>query len=69
MARTTRATISAAERGQGGLSARILLDLLRVYGCALRIGPVSRNPEHDAMLAESVSPTPLVPPCPAIRTR
>ena len=66
-ANTTRPTISAAERGQGGLSARTLLNLLDTYGCALRIGVHREDEAHLAVLSDAVSATPLVPRCPATR--
>lgn len=64
---TTRPTISAAERGQGGLSVRTLLSLLEVYGRALRIGVPREDEAHLRVLSDAVSPTPLVPRWPATR--
>lgn len=67
LASTTRPTISAAERGHGGLSARTLLSLLEVYGCAMRIGQPRQDEAHLSVLSDAISATPLVPRCPATR--
>ena len=51
----TRATISSAERGQGGLSSRVLLDLARTYGCAVRFAPRQQDPVIAGIIARSVN--------------
>ena len=54
LAGITRATISSAERGQGGLTSRALLELARTYGCAVRIAPQRQDPLIAQVIAESV---------------
>lgn len=51
----TRATISAAERGLGGLTSRALLDLARTYGCAIRLAPRQQDPLIAGILARAVN--------------
>lgn len=54
---TTRATISSAERGHGGLTSRVLLDLARAYGCAVRIAPQHQDSLIAGIIAKSVNHT------------
>lgn len=51
----TRATISSAERGHGGLTSRALLDLAAAYGCAVRLAPQQQNPLIAGIIAGSVN--------------
>ena len=52
---TTRATISSAERGHGGLTSRVLLDLARSYGCAIRFAPRQQDSLIAGVLAQAVN--------------